>query len=158
MVGSFRISSPGDSISSGPERAAPKRKGKESDCIEILQERAGSLSIKRLLLIKWTQISQVKGSSTFLFMEKCKSLGSLKSFLWYASQLFCTNIPCFFSLISLEIHHREWLQCWWLLVHGYPPSWVLIGLTTSHWKAVITNDITFLFTNMAGNISFLSRI
>ena len=46
-----------------------------------------SLAIKRLWLIKENQISQVKEFSAFLCMGRCKSLGSLKSFLWYASQL-----------------------------------------------------------------------
>ena len=38
-------------------------------------------NIKRLLLIKENQISQVKEFSAFLCMGRCKSLGSLKSFL-----------------------------------------------------------------------------
>ena len=52
-----------------------------------LQQEAGSLNIKRLLLIKENQISRVKEFSTFLCMGRCKLLGSLKSFLPYASQL-----------------------------------------------------------------------
>ena len=41
--------------------------------------------------MKGSQISQVKEFSTFLFMGRCKSLGSLKSFLAYASQLSGTS-------------------------------------------------------------------
>ena len=52
-----------------------------------LQQGASSLNIKRLLLIMKNQISQVKEFSTFLCTKRCKSLGSQKSWLSYASQL-----------------------------------------------------------------------
>ena len=55
LVGIFRTSSLGESISSKPERTAPKRQGEEPDYIKVSQQRAGSLSIKRLLLIKKTR-------------------------------------------------------------------------------------------------------
>ena len=87
LVGIFRTSSLGDSISSKPERTAPRRWAEEPGCIEVLQQSAGSQNIKRLLLIKENQISQVKKFSAFLCMERCKSLGFLQSFLWYAPQL-----------------------------------------------------------------------
>ena len=51
-VGIFRTSNLGDSISSDPERTAPRRRGEEPGYIEVLQQRAGSLNIKNLLLIK----------------------------------------------------------------------------------------------------------
>ena len=51
-VGIFRTSSPGDSISSNPERIAPRRQGEDPGYIEFLQQRAGSLNIQRLLLNK----------------------------------------------------------------------------------------------------------
>ena len=51
-VGIFRTSSPGDSISSKPERTAPRRQGEDPGYIEFLQQRAGSLNIQRLLLKK----------------------------------------------------------------------------------------------------------
>ena len=78
----------------------------------------------RLLLIKENQISQVKEFSAFLCMGRCKSLGSLKSFLWYAPQLLGANILCFIHILSfLRAHHREWLQ-WWLLDgwHSFLPE------------------------------------
>ena len=37
-------SSPRDSISSDPERTAPRRRGEEPGFIEVLQQRAGSLN------------------------------------------------------------------------------------------------------------------
>ena len=45
----FRTSSPGDSISSSPERTAKRRGWKEPDYTEILQQKAVSLNFKRLL-------------------------------------------------------------------------------------------------------------
>ena len=60
------------------------RQGQERDYIEVSQQRASSLNIKKLLQIKGNQLSQVKEFSTFLRMGICKSLFSLKSFLSYA--------------------------------------------------------------------------
>ena len=65
-----------------------------------LQQGAGSLNIKRLLLNKEKQVSQIKKFSTFLCMERCKSLDSMKSFLSHASQLSAASIPCFFSVLT----------------------------------------------------------
>ena len=82
LVGIFRTSSPRDSISSYPGTTVLRRQGKEPDYTEVLQQRTGSLNIKRLLLIKESWISQVKEFSAFLFWGRCKSLGSLKSFIY----------------------------------------------------------------------------
>ena len=65
-VGSFRTSS-------NPERTALRRQGEEPGYTEVLQQRAGSLNIKRLLLSKENQISQVKEFSTLLRMVSLKS-------------------------------------------------------------------------------------
>ena len=80
-AGIFRTSSPGGSISSNPERTAPRRRSGEPGYIGVLQQRAGSLNIKRLLLVKENQISQIKEFNAFLCMGRYKSLGTLKSFL-----------------------------------------------------------------------------
>ena len=69
----------------GPERTALRRQGKEPGYIEVSQQRADSLYIKILLLIKENQISQVTEFSVFLCMGKYKSLGSLKSVVSYVS-------------------------------------------------------------------------
>ena len=66
-TGIFRTSSPGGSISSNPERIAPRRGGGEPGYIEVLQQKAGIQNIKRLLLIKENQISQVKESKNVCF-------------------------------------------------------------------------------------------
>ena len=81
LVEMFRTSSLGDSNSSNPERTALRRPGEEPDYIEVLQQRAGSLNIKRLLLIKENQISPVKELSAFLCMGRSKNLGLFKTFL-----------------------------------------------------------------------------
>ena len=70
--GTFWDFKPGDSISSNPERTAPRRQGEELGCIKVLQERAGSLNTKRLLLIKGSQTSQVKEFSAFLLMGRLR--------------------------------------------------------------------------------------
>ena len=58
-----------------------------SQDIQRFCNRAGSLNVKSVLLIKENQTSQVKEFSAFLCMGRCRSLGSLKSLLWFASQL-----------------------------------------------------------------------
>ena len=68
-------------MSSSPERTALRRRGEKPGYIEVLQQRAGSLNIKRLLLIKENQLSQVKEFSALLYMGRCKRLNSLKSFI-----------------------------------------------------------------------------
>jgi len=60
LVGIFRISSPGGSISSNPERPVLRKRGEDPGYIEVLQEREGSLNIKRLILMKGNHRSQVK--------------------------------------------------------------------------------------------------
>ena len=77
----FKTASPEDSITSNPERTVLRRQGEEPDYTEVLQQRAGNLNIKRLLLIKKTQIFQVKEFSAFLCMGRWNILGSMKSFL-----------------------------------------------------------------------------
>ena len=81
LVGSFRISSPGGSISSNPERTVLRKRAEDPGYIEVFQEREGSLNIKRLILMKGNHISQVKEFSTFLCMGRCKNMDSLKLFL-----------------------------------------------------------------------------
>ena len=104
-VGIFRTSSPGGSISSNPERTALRRQAGEPGHIGVLQQRAGSLNVKRLLLTKENQTSQVKEFSAFLCMGRCESLGSLKSFLRYVPQ-----VPGASILSFLRAQCREWLQ------------------------------------------------
>ena len=48
---------------------------------EFLRQRPGSQDFKRLLLIKENLVSEVKEFSAIVCVGRCKSLGSLKSFL-----------------------------------------------------------------------------
>ena len=64
-------------VQTAPARAG----GEEPGHIEVFQQRAGSLNIKRLSYMKDNQITQVKDFSAFPCMGRCKNLGSLKSFL-----------------------------------------------------------------------------
>ena len=86
LVGIFRTSSPGDSFSSNWENCSSGAQGGVR-LYGSLQQGEGSLNIKRLLLIMENQISQVKEFSALLCMGRLKSLGLLKLFLSYASQL-----------------------------------------------------------------------
>ena len=164
-MGNFRTSSLGVSISSNPERTALRRRRWGgavwgASYIEVLQERAGSLNIKRLLLIKGNHISQVKEFSAFLCMGRCKSLGSLKSFLWYAPQLSGASILCFHTLSFLRAHRcREWLQS-----DGSQMAGILSFLSslrdhqiTSVMAAIADECDTIFFTDMAGNTPFHKR-
>ena len=80
-VGIFKTASPEDNITSNPERTVLRRQQEEPDYTDILQQTAGNLNVKRLLLIKENQIFQVKDFSAFLCMGRWKILGSMKSFL-----------------------------------------------------------------------------
>ena len=78
--------------------------------MEVLQQTAVNLNIKRLLLIKESQISQVKEFSNFLCTRICKSLDSLKSLLSHSPQQCGASTLCVHILNFLGVHRREWLQ------------------------------------------------
>ena len=74
---------------------SPRKKVRGGGFIGVLQQRPGSQKVKRLLLMKENQISQGNEFSAFLCMGRCRSLDSLKSFLWYA--LCLGSVSCLFS-------------------------------------------------------------
>ena len=78
LAGIFRTSSLGGSISQNPEKTAPRRQWGRDRLYRSLQQKAGNPNLKRL---KENQICQVEVFSAFLYMGRCKSLGSWKSFL-----------------------------------------------------------------------------
>ena len=94
-----------------------------------------------MIIVKENQIFQVKEFNTFLCMGRCKSLGSLKSFLSYAPQ----------HLGPVSKVYRSWASfpqgslwevaiVWWLLDSRYSsPSWGSSKLTGWHWRAAIAN-------------------
>ena len=88
---------------------------------------------KVFLWVKGNQMSHVKEFSAFLCMGRCKSQGSLKSLLSYASQLYGAWIVCFSYPEFLSAHLREWLQPNGCQIAGILPSWVPLGLRNAHW-------------------------
>ena len=129
-----------DTVSQIRLRNCPKeaRGGAGYRGVFATNKRPGSRNIKRLLLIKENQISPIEEFSTFLCMGRCKSLGSLKSFLWYAPQLSRASILCFLIPSLLRVH------CWggcrsWLLDGGHSlfpswvPLWLAIGAAVMWW-------------------------
>ena len=63
LVGIFRTSGPGNSISSNPERAAPR--GEAPGYIEVLQQSVSNLNVIGLLLIKENHLAllYIRGES-----------------------------------------------------------------------------------------------
>ena len=103
---------------------------------EFLQQRPSSQTIKRLLWIKENQISQVNEFSPFLWLGRCKNLGSLKSFHWYAPWPSRGSVPLCAILSPFGVHRWGWLQglrvrwqacCWF-------PSWVPSGSLSGQWS------------------------
>ena len=74
-----------------------------------LQQGTVSLNNKRLLLIKESQISQIKEFSTVLYVGGCKCLGLLKSFLSYAFQLSGASI-LLLAFHNLRVAVKD--SCW----------------------------------------------
>ena len=104
LVGIFRTSSPGDSISSDPERAPPGRQGKEPGYIEVCNRGQVIWMPKVFLWTKENQISQIKEFSAFL----CMGRWLLKSFLSYASQL---SGPSAWWFSQTELPWACWSGC-----------------------------------------------
>ena len=119
-----------------------------------------SLNIKRLLLIKENQISQVKEISIFLCMGRRKSLCPLKLLLSYAHHLSGASILFSYpELPFLRVHPRSGcnlmsIKC---LSNGrfsfLPES--IQGLPAHIGGLKSLTIVTSLFTDMAGIISFL---
>ena len=122
-------------LSQGVEAA-----GREPGYI-VLQQRAGSLNVKGLLLKKTRYLTEFHA---FLCTGRCRSLGSLKSPLGCAPRLSGANTPC----SRPELPQRSGRErlcstgCWMaglVLLPGSP--W---GLKGSHWRATVTDDYDIL--------------
>lgn len=112
-----------------------------SGYIGDFQQRAGSWNIKKLLLIKESQISQVKEFIAFLYMGICKTVSSLKPFLWYGPQLSEVSILCFHILFP---QGSPWgvSAVWWLL-----DGFSFLSFLRVHWlmwRAVIADNCDIL--------------
>ena len=89
--------------------------------------------------MKENQTSQVNEFSAFLCMRRWKSLGSLKSFLWYVRQLSGASILCFPILRLLRVHRfgggLQWPMAWWQASCFHPecPQGSLLGATVKWW-------------------------
>ena len=147
-LGSNEDCSLGDNISANSEKLLWGGKGRSREIQEFCNIEQVIGNVKRLLLNKENQIFQVKEFSAFLCMGRCKSLGSLKSFLWYAPQLSGASIQCILLILSLlGVHMWEWggWSVWWLDGGHSAPSWVSGGCSGWWWQLP-------LFTDMAGSI------
>ena len=85
------------------------REGGGQHIQEFLQQGAGTWE-HQMITVKENQMSQIKEFNAFLYTERCKSLGSLQSFLWYAPQLSEASILCVHILSFLRAPCRQWLQ------------------------------------------------
>ena len=90
-------------------------------------------------------------------MGRCRSLGSLKSFLWYIPHLSGASILCFTSWLSSRLTLEQ--DCGLMAARWqvFFPSQVPLGLSIdggcNHWWLWDP-----LFTDMAGNILLLNSI
>ena len=97
---------------------------------------------------KWVaslHFTSLQFTSLHFCMERCKSLGSLKSFLSYSSQLSGASILCFHTLSFLRADPRVTVCC---LLDGRCsfPSWIPSGLTSLPMAAAaIADDCDILF-------------
>ena len=133
-VGIFRTSSPGDSISSNPERSAPRRLGEESGYIEVCYKGQVVWTSKAFLWIKKTRYLKLRNLALFYIWEDTKVWAhwnrSLHVHLSYLGPVSCDfSHPKF-----LSAHRREWLQLMAARSCRYSsPSWV-------PWRAGIADD------------------
>ena len=99
-----------------------------------------------MIIVKENQIFQVKEFSAFLCMERCKSLGSLKSFLSYAPQHLEPVSKVYTSWASFPQGSLwEVAIVWWRLDSTYSsPSWGSSKHTGLHWRAAIADNCDIL--------------
>ena len=90
----------GDIISNNPKKTLPRRWREEPGCVGVLQQRAGSLNVKRLLLIKENSYLKLKNLEFFYVREIARVLGSLKSILWSAPQISGASV-LYLSILSV---------------------------------------------------------
>ena len=121
LMGSFRTSSLGESITSNPERIAPRRWGKEPGYIEVLQQRASSLNIKRLLLKK-TRSSKL--SNLALFYVCCCCCSVAQSFPTLCNPMNCSipGFPVLHYLLEFAPTHVQWVQWCYLTLSSSTTS------------------------------------
>ena len=111
LVGNSRTSSMRDRISSYPERTASRRLGdRRARLYKVLQQRASSLNIKRLFLIRGSQVFQAKEFSTFYVWEDTR-VWTHWNYSFHMHLSYLEPVSRVFHILSfLEAHPREWLQ------------------------------------------------
>lgn len=135
LAGIFRASSPEQHLYWPWENCSAEVRGEEGPgFIEVLQQRAGSLTIKRLLQIKENQTSQAKEFRAFLHREDptARLSGAISSrcasALWPASCVLAS-----WALAGLTLgSHCSLVAARWLL---FFPSWAPSKLTGSSGRA-----------------------
>ena len=93
LVRILRTSSLGGSISSNPERTTLRRRGDEPDYIQVLQQIAGRLNIKRLSLKK-TRYPKLRNLVLSVY-GKMQESGLTEIVPFHAPQLSGAGIKCF---------------------------------------------------------------
>ena len=111
MVGIFRASCPGDSVSSNPEKTVP-RIGRRwgwwggVSLYRSLPRGAGSLNIKRLLLMKENQKPHIKKFSTFLNRGNYMTCHEIKRRLLLGRKVI-TNLDSIFKTRDIICQQRS---------------------------------------------------
>ena len=132
LVGIFRTSSSGGSISSIPERIAPRRRGwGEPGYVGVLQQRAGSVNVKRLLLIKKTRYVKLRNLVLFCVWEGARVWVHWNhSFDMHLSSL--RPVSCVFtSWVSSGLTVGRACSLMAARWQVFFPTWVPSGLTSS---------------------------
>ena len=148
----FQDLNPGGSISSSLERTAPGRQGKKPGLYRSLTTKGRQTEHQKIVVNKRNQLSQVKDFSAFLCKGQYQSLGSLKSFFSYAPQLSwasilnCSSVLPIGSGCSLMAAAAQVLFSFLIAIGAQ-------RFTFGGLKFLMT--VTSLFTDMAGNTSFL---
>ena len=136
--------SPENSFWSNPEKIAPRRWEGEPGYIEILQQKAGSLNIKRLLSFKENQITQVKEYIYFLYVEDVRGWAnwnySFDIHLSYQASILWMNILSSSGLTltvgrGLSLREAGWQAFSFLSSLG--AAWLRLTIEGCNW---IAND------------------
>ena len=125
--------SPGDSVSDSSEKLLwGGKRGRTYRKVSNKGQVFGK--VKRVLIIKENQICQAKEFHIFLCVGRRKSLGSLKSFLWYACHLSGASILHFHILSSLTAHQFTILVAETAIDYDVLVYWYGGKYSISQWK------------------------
>ena len=153
LVGIFRTSSPGDSISNNPERTAPRRWGQvggaESQVTQKFETKGRQSEHQKVFL--WSKENQVFGTFPFSMYGKRQESGLTGIIPFVCISAIWANIPCFSSVLtvgsgcSLMAARSQVLFCFLVPLRAQK-------FTFGGSKLLMT--VTSLFTGMAGILHF----